>query len=298
MTGIFPLPLTLLAIAVSGPPSSLPENVPATETIVEKALERAEWNRRERVESRFASRLLRVSEKLDGDGDLLDREELLYDVAPLPEFDGIVLETLIRKNGRELTPQEEREESRRRDKAVAALRERKDPRREDRDERVEFDRRLVGKYQFALEGIEPLNDRPAYVLRYRPRDGKLPVETRMDRALNKAHGRLWVDVENWEIARVEIHLDEKVNIWWGIVGSIRALRGTIERVEVEQGLWMTTAADFYLNGRILFNRLHRSERLAWSDFRLLSPDREISGSELFHNETHAGRTAHPGSEHP
>ena len=49
----------------------------------------------------------------------------------------------------------------------------------------------------------------------------LPVRRRIDTALNKSTGRLWVVKEDFGVSRVEFEMDEPVRFWGGIVGVLR-----------------------------------------------------------------------------
>jgi len=104
------------------------------------------------------------------------------------------------------------------------------------------------------------------VLAYRPKEGKLPVNRRIDRALNKAEGRIWVDQESYEVSRIEFILKEKVKLWWGLIGSIQEVKGTVQRQEVDPGVWFPTGFDLYLKGRIFFRSLHSRQQVRWSEF--------------------------------
>ena len=55
------------------------------------------------------------------------------------------------------------------------------------------------------------------------------MRRRIDRALNKASGQLWIDQETFEAARIELELIDKVRLWWGVVGSISHARGSLDR---------------------------------------------------------------------
>ncbi|GAB4119456.1 MAG: hypothetical protein Kow001_18890 [Acidobacteriota bacterium] len=244
--------------------SDLSGPVPDVDSILKRALERSRWYEQERIETSYAFQLDRVSEKLDRRGEVSEREHLTYAVEPWDG--GLPLERLIRKNGRELTASEKVEEEKRLAELRKDLRDHR-KRVERRQERVLFDERLVSKYVFTFEERELLGGRRTLRVAFRPRGDDLPVETRMDRALNKAEGWIWVDEETAEIARVQFQLKEKIPIWWGLLGHISAVKGSIERAEVEPGIWMPQRFELYLNGRILFTSLHRQERIAWSGFR-------------------------------
>ena len=111
-----------------------------------------------------------------------------------------------------------------------------------------------------------MDGRSNYVLAYRPKEGKLPVKRRIDRALNKAEGRIWVDQESYEVSRIEFILKEKVKLWWGLIGSIQEVKGPVHRQEVDPGFWFPTGFDLYLKGRIFFRSLHSRQQVRWSEF--------------------------------
>ena len=108
------------------------------------------------------------------------------------------------------------------------------------------------------------------MLAYRPKEGKLPVQRRIDRVLNKAEGRIWVDQESYEVSRVEFELKEKVKLWWGFIGSIQEVKGTVQRQEVDSGVWFPTGFDLYLEGRIFFRSLHSRQQVRWVEFDRVS----------------------------
>lgn len=245
---------------------------PDLDALLRRALERSQWYEDQQVELRYAFELERISEKLDKHGVVAEREELLYHVEPVPA--GAQVERLVRRDGRELSDSEAREEERRTAELRRDLASGKE-RRGRQQERVIFNEKLVAKYQFTLRGREQVGDREALRIDFRPRSGKLPVENRMDLALNKAEGAIWVDEGSAEIVKVSFELKEKIPIWWGLLGNVSSAKGSIERSEVEPGIWMPRRFEIYLNGRILFSSLHRQERIVWNNFRRTAPQNEI-----------------------
>ena len=234
---------------------------PSVDEILQKALERARWSEEWNAESRFTFRVLRISEKLDENGTAQESERRLYEAFPIGEQ---TFERLVEKDGRPLTPQEEQKELKRRREFENSVR--KGESTDAEGQRVSFDEDLVQRYVFRLEGLEQRRGRSTYRLSYEPRSGKLPVNRRIDRALNKADGKIWVDAESFEISAVTFNLREKMKLWWGIIGSISELSGRVERAEIEPDAWLPQRVDFYLKGRILFSSLHRRETAAWSGF--------------------------------
>lgn len=247
--------------------AAIARDLPGRDDILARALERARLYADGRVEAGFTSELLEVTEKLDASGKVGEREELVSQVEPLPGFPGYSTERLVTRNGRRLTPQEEQEEEKRRAKLIQDLQRGKPP-DDSEQQRVVFDERLMARYDFELEGIVPDRERTSFVLRFQPKSGNLPEETRFDRALNKAEGEIWVDTETYEISKVHFRLREPIGIWWGMIGSIRALEGTVDRAPAEGGYWMPSRAEFYLNGRIFFMNLNRRNTKEWKSYRL------------------------------
>ncbi len=96
-------------------------------------------------------------------------------------------------------------------------------------------------------------------------------KTTRNYALNKSAGRLWIDAKTYEIAQLEFELLDKVKIWWGFIGSIRQMRGRLQRAPVDgyQDVWLPSRFDIYMNGWIFFKTLHRNEKMEWTDFRKL-----------------------------
>ena len=231
---------------------------PLTATqILEEAMARAAQEDQRDLVSKYRFKVFRVRDKLDGQGGLKERDEEVYENVLIQ---GFPYQRLIEKNGQALTEKERKEE----EKRESEFREKIAKRDEEND--FSFNQDLVSQYDFSLEGVEEVEGRSNYVLSYRPKEGKLPVKRRIDRALNKVEGRIWVDQESFEVSRVEFELKEKVKLWWGLIGSIQEVKGTVQREEVDSGVWFPTGFDLYLKGRIFFSSLHSRQQVRWSEF--------------------------------
>ena len=73
-------------------------------------------------------------------------------------------------------------------------------------------------------------------LSFEPKSGKLPVRRRNDRTLNNSRGRVWLDQESYEIARVEFELKGPTRISWRILGFISRVDGMLDRKEGDDGI--------------------------------------------------------------
>jgi hypothetical protein len=243
--------------AHSQPPPSL-----SAGEIIERALRRSEGQNERLMGRVLTTEMFEVTEKLDSSGSVKSRQEdlfltTLYDTHPFFEK--------VRVDGRKLTAKEQSAEKRRMEKFLRELeREKgKDTFTNPKGNRVDFNRDLIGRYRTKLAGRESIHGREAFVIEFEPKDGKLPANRRIDYALNKSNGKLWVDVEDYGVARVEFHLVEPVKLWAGLLGKVTQLDGSIETVRHDEGFWLPRELKLYFNGRILFLSFHERSTSTW-----------------------------------
>jgi len=239
------------------------ESAPSVDAIITEALERQKLHDEAGNDVRFDYELVTVSEKLDKTGEVKNTEHELY---RSHHIDGVVYEKLAEKDGQPLSDKEQKREKKREEKFRKKLR--KAPsEREDDDEQVRFDRDLLDRYDIELEETKPLNGRDTFVLSFHPKSGKLPKKNKFDAVLNNAHGELLIDRETYELAGLRFDVDEKVKLWWGVLGSVSKMSGTLVRAPVDDSVWLPRSFDFYMRGRIFFRSLHLRQRVAWSKFQ-------------------------------
>ena len=121
------------------------------------------------------------------------------------------------------------------------------------------------RYGLTLLGLRTVRERPVWVVGFKPKSGRLPVRQRMDHALNKSHGEIWIDRDTWEVAWVSFQLMERVRWWWGILGSISDATGHIDRRPGDGGVWIPSEVDIYFHSRVFFSTTRRRETSLWSD---------------------------------
>ena len=197
--------------------------------IVDRAVARADAQRDAQDDIRYRATFEAITERLNGDGEVEETEHETYEQYPL---EGVIYEELVAREGMPLTAADERKEQERRREFVEEVRERRargiDPRPED-ENRVELNEDFISRYQYSIVGEEVRDDHDCWIVQLVPRPGDLPVRRRIDTALNKSTGRLWVVKEDFGVSRVEFEMDEPVRFWGGIAG---VLRNTVGRLEV------------------------------------------------------------------
>jgi hypothetical protein len=124
---------------------------------------------------------------------------------------------------------------------------------------------LTSKYVFALAGEQTVNGRSAYVLAFHPRPG-LPVDQLADRLMNQLTGKLWVDTEDFEIARAELSLQNEATLWGGVLANLKKFDYTAERVRLPDGTWFNHVTTGEFTGRKLIEPFHVRTRTESTDF--------------------------------
>jgi len=252
------------------------EPLPSVEQILRKTIERAQWAEEQKLESKYAFSQHSVQEELDSQGKLKKRRDTVYQVFPIED---VSYARAVLRDARPLSAKELKEEQKRERKFREALaREKKKPlqpkKRDDDD--IEFNEEVAAKYHFSLLGRETVEGRPVFVLAFEPKTKDLPVRRRIDNFLNQLGGKLWIDEQEYEIARAEVRLLEPVRLWSGVLGSLRELDLLWEQTRLEDGAWLTRHVAGEMSGRVLFKSLNLSFNSDYADFQRAAPETSLS----------------------
>lgn len=252
------IPPILLPAALLGA-----DALPSAGEVIGKALARAKWQKEQGLEAAFHHRYRNRRTKFDSSGKPASTEERLYRVCPM---EGEPYYELIEVDGKAPNANE-REKERKRQKEFREERAKRARGEKTGDERVAFDKDLIDRYTSTVERIAELNGRRTYVLRFEPREGDLPIRKRIDHALNNSAGRLWIDAEEFGVARVEFDLLRPVKFWGGLIGAIRDMEGRLDFTRLEGGVWHPRHMEVQMKGRVLWNSLDQKMLMDWFDFR-------------------------------
>jgi hypothetical protein len=238
-------------------------SLPCQADVIRKLVERAKaWKEKDENEEKQLSYSERmVTDKLRADGALKEREEKVYQIAPLK---GEPTPKLVQKNGKPPSPSDLKEEEARLRKEREASGKRKNS---DLDNTIELNEELVGKYDFEMVGEEVVEGRPVYALTFKPKSKSLPVRRKLDYALNRIAGKVWVDQEDYEIAKADMRLTESVQLWWGLLASLREFTLMFEQTKLPDGCWFVKHFDMTIDVRFLFTRIHQKQEDWLSDFK-------------------------------
>jgi hypothetical protein len=202
-----------------------------------------------------------IIEELDSKGSVKERKEKFYDVKLIG---GMPRAKLLTVNGKELTGKALQEELER-DKKRAQRYDDKSKKKDNDD--VLVSRELISRYVFQIQSREVLNGRESWVLAFRPRNDDLPVDKMQDRVLNKLSGLVWVDCEDYELARADLHLSERVTLLGGFIGALDIFDLEMNRARSPFGIWYNQAGSLRVEGRKLFSPIRYKAKESADDFQ-------------------------------
>lgn len=254
--------LLITALSLAAWPA--PAQSPGAREIVDRAVERYAGQARE--EARFQAVIEEATEHLDGNGEVEKVERQTYRQYGV---EGVVYEELIARDGVPLDADDVEDEAERREEFAEEVRKRREHPGKDYPEdenAIVFNQEFVDRYEFSILGEEVLDGEPVWMLYLEPKDGDLPVRRRIDHALNKSTGRIWVSQRDYGLARVEFEMRESVRFWGGILGTLRSTTGRIEFDRVAEGVWLPRALEIRFDLRILFSNVRRRILRQWDDY--------------------------------
>jgi hypothetical protein len=211
----------------------------------------------------YTYRQVQEDDTLDAKGNVKEHQVSEYNVTLIGPAR---VRRLISKQGRPLSPAEDRHEMERVAKEVkkAQSREEKDPEGDDDTQAMmnSFLRimRLTNERQGSLHG------RSVTICDFE-RDPAAKPKRMEEKVLLKVSGTIWIDDATRTIARFEGRLDQGVRLG-GILFSLREGSDfSLEQVRVNDEVWFPSVATVHVQGRVLLAGLRRNITVRNSDFQ-------------------------------
>ena len=256
----------------SGGPDAQTSDFPPLGDIIDRVIERAAAQDESGVEFEYESLIATTTDSFNSDGEVTKTETRLHKRYPL---EGELYEELVEQNGHPLSERDRREEREQREKFVREARKRADrgdgPVDTDDERQVRFDRDLFARFDASIVGVEPVRGEPCWVVSFTPRPGKLPENTRIDKALNRSNGSLYVSQQDHGIVRIEFQMREPIRYLWGLIATLRHAEGRLEFERVERDVLLPRTFDFEIDLRIFFRSRRQRIVREWVERRRLDP---------------------------
>jgi hypothetical protein len=81
---------------------------------------------------------------------------------------------------------------------------------------------------------------------FKPVSNDLPIFNIKDRFINSAAGRAWVDEQDYQLEKVDLHLTQKITFLGGIIGSVSKFTFSFERDRTPDGYWFTRIMNWHV----------------------------------------------------
>lgn len=195
-------------------------------------------------------------------------------------LDGQPYRRMLERDGRPLSPDEQRNEQKKLDRETRKLSSETPTEKQRRTEQAEKQRRkdfaflseIPDLLDLRLERDSTVNGRPVWVVSGAPVGGA-EAKSRDAKMLLKLRGRMWIDKATYQWARVEAETIETIS--WGLfLARLNSgAKMTFEQMEVNSELWLPKRLFLAGNGRIgLIKRLAQETEIEWSNYRKFSVD--------------------------
>ena len=240
---------------------------PTADFLVERVVERSAWNEAQQIRNRYSFTRRHITDELTDKGLLKDRQDRVYEATPIG---GVSHSRLVLKDGQPLSAKEAKKETEKERKAwEASTTGLQQPITPDKGRSINQD--LVQRFRFEVIGEEIFRGRRSYVLTMEPKSRVLPVKQLQDNFFNKLGGKVWIDAADFEVAKAEISLREKVPILLNLVGAMNKFTIHFRKQRLPEGVWLTDRSWVDLETRKLMLNSHVNHLLEWRDFKLVGP---------------------------
>jgi hypothetical protein len=225
----------------------------------------------ESVRKDYLYHSVQTEQEVDGSGKVKKTTTREYDSFWL---DGVPVNKLVKKDGRELTPDEQKKESERIDKEVASAREKKEkgdakgketsPRGDD----MITASRILELGTFTNPRRVTLDGRDTIVVDYAG-DPKAKTRNRGEEVIRDLVGTVWIDEQDKVIRKSEGHFLNAFKVGGGLVANIRKDSSfAMEQKKVNGEVWLPAKIEGQGAIRILlFANFNGSMQVQMSDYR-------------------------------
>jgi len=192
--------------------------------------------------------------KLDGDGQTKSTEAKTYEVM---ELYGDQVRRLIEKDDKPLSEKDKAKEEekiqkiidKRKNESDDDRRKREDKEEKDREDGRKFVHEVADAYNFTLVGTEVLGGRETWVIDGEPRPGYEP-HMREAKFLPKFHGRVWIDKDDLQLAKMNVEAIDTVSIGLVLARIHKGTRLMLEQTRVNDEVWLPLHLTFKVDARV------------------------------------------------
>ena len=202
-------------------------NTPTADVILDRALTRAENQHDSGVELAFLYMVTKKVDTLNREGAIAKTKPETYHGSPL---EGLLYEELLARDGKPLDASDSEDERERKTSFTRKARQQaaKGEPCKPNEMDVSFDRQLMNRYNIVLVGTEVMGKYECWVIAFQPKSGRLPDSRRIDKALNRSTGQIWINQNDYGVARITFDMQKPFRYVWGLVATLRKASGRLD----------------------------------------------------------------------
>jgi hypothetical protein len=201
--------------------------------------------RREQIINDYTYDVNEVEERVDNKGRVKETKTRAFEVFFV---NGQPVQRQVAENGVAFTAKQLADEDQEVGKRVREIKKKagRKPAEDHQDLRLSD---ILARYDFRALAREEVDGRAAIVMEFAPRPGKRDLEA--DHVLRHLAGRIWVDEQEREVVRAEVHNTAGLKFGLGLLASISEVDVKLQFRKIADGAWMPSRLDTRAAGRIL-----------------------------------------------
>ncbi len=200
----------------------------------------------DKIRENYTFRAVQTTRQLDSSGNTKKVETEEHEVFFV---NGHRVEKLVRKDGKDLTPDQARKEQDRVNKEVVKI---SQPGYRDNTEKDDITvARLLQIVAFSKPRRVSLNGRDTIAFDFAG-DEHAKTHGRDEDALKKVSGTVWIDEADREVSRMSATLDENYHVGFGLLASVaKGSNMVFDQALIRNEAWLPTAITLHLQARAL-----------------------------------------------
>jgi len=233
----------------------------------------------DKVRENYTFREVQQTDDLDSSGNIKKTETEEHEVFFV---NGHHIERLVKKNGKNLTPDEEKKETERVTKEVEKAT-KLEPSKDLHGDEISVTR-ILAIMKLSNPRRVSLSGRDTIAFDF-VGDPHAQTHGLAEDASKKLAGTVWIDEKDREVAKLTVHFDQNFHVGGGLVANIQAGSSfQFEQAKVNNELWLPTGGEAHLQARVLLVKGYRQNvRFKDSDFQRFHTDATQQAGATIHN---------------
>jgi hypothetical protein len=240
----------LISALLAQAPSNQNQSIPDVPTLMQQVMQHQKEV--DKIREDYTFREFQQTDDLDGDGHVkksqTEEDEIFF-------VNGHHISRTVKKNGKELSPDDQKKEQDRVNKEVEkALK--TPPHRSVDGEEISISK-ILAVMKVSDPRRELLNGRSTLSFDF-VGDPHAKTHGMMLNAAKKMSGTLWIDEADREVARLQVRFEDNFHIGAGLVATVQ--KGTsfeFDQALVNHELWLPTGSEMHLGARVMLLKGYR-----------------------------------------